>query len=50
MLEDGTQSANVTAEFPIAELKVALETYKAGGVSGNIGIVIDDTDPPHNQI
>ena len=50
MLEDGILSANVTAEFPIAELKAALETYKASGVSGNIGIVIDETDPPNNQI
>lgn len=49
MLNDRTLSACVAAEFPIAELKSALETYRAGGVRGKIGIVIDETDPPNNQ-
>jgi NADPH:quinone reductase-like Zn-dependent oxidoreductase len=50
MLNDRTISANVAAEFPIAELKTALEKYMAGGVRGKIGIVIAETDPTSNLI
>lgn len=42
MIEEKVISTPVATTFPIAELQKALEKYIAGGVTGKIGIVIEE--------
>lgn len=42
MLEEKVIVAPVSASYPFAELKTALQQYDAGGVKGKIGVKIED--------
>jgi NADPH:quinone reductase-like Zn-dependent oxidoreductase len=42
MLEKKEISAYVHASYPLAELQTAMETFKAGGTRGKIGIVLEE--------
>jgi NADPH:quinone reductase-like Zn-dependent oxidoreductase len=42
MIDEKVISAPVADTYPIAELKAALEKFKAGGVKGKIGVVVEE--------
>jgi NADPH:quinone reductase-like Zn-dependent oxidoreductase len=42
MIDEKVISAPVADTYPIAELQAALEKFKAGGVKGKIGVVVEE--------
>jgi len=42
MIDEKVISAPVADTYPISELQKALEKFKAGGVKGKIGVVVEE--------